>query len=78
MVFCKARIKFISCINNTKLLNPTKVLSADSPPHFNVDIQKTLRVGKIMNTPNKITAGARHKIMNLRLSFFLFIAAPTF
>jgi len=66
-------MKFMSWKAVIKLLNPTKVLLAESPPHFKVDIQKTLIVGIIMNTVNKIVAGARQIHIKRLFSFVLFI-----
>lgn len=63
-VFCIAVINFTSPNSVTKLLIPTKVSVGEYAPRSNRDIRKTFRVGRIMNTRNRIVAGAKQNSRN--------------
>lgn len=53
-------IKLVSDINVLKFFRPTNVSFGEYAPFSNNDIRNTFKVGNIINTKNKITAGAMH------------------
>lgn len=66
-------IKLVSDINVLKFFRPTNVSFGEYAPFSNNDIRNTFKVGNIINTRNKITAGAMHTTKKpLRpLAFFI-------
>lgn len=70
-MFCMDLIKLVSDINVLKFFRPTNVSFGEYAPFSNNDIRNTFKVGNIINTKNKITAGAMHTAKN-RFVLWLF------
>ena len=73
IMFCIDLIKLVSDINVLKFFRPTNASFGEYAPFSNNDIRNTFKVGNIINTKNKITAGAMHTAKKpLRpLAFFI-------
>ena len=67
---------FISRKSLVKFSKPTNVRLDEKPPHLYRDMRKILKVGRIMKTKNRSTAGSTHIAMNLPLPFCLSKAFP--
>ena len=72
-MFCMDLIKLVSDIHVLKFFRPTNASFGEYAPFSNNDIRNTFKVGNIINTKNKITAGAMHTAKKpLRpLAFFI-------
>lgn len=70
-MFCMDLIKLVSDINVLKFFRPTNVSFGEYAPFSNNDIRNTFKVGNIINTKIKLTAGAMHTAKN-RFVLWLF------